>query len=249
MKNYFKTQIFSTPYETAERLAMDFIRFVENMLIFREYLYIGLSGGNTYTLMYEILSREFSTSVKWEKIHFFWVDERCVPDTSEDSNFGNAFRILFSKINIPSKNLHYIHGFEDAVNEAVRYTGEILTFVPCIDLYPGFDLLLLGIGNDGHTASLFPGQAGLFETSGICVITEHPETNQKRITLTGKSINNAASIVFLVFGKNKADIIKSIFSNDPDSYILPAKQIHQKHGKLSWYLDNEAAEYIKFPLI
>ncbi len=244
MKNYFKTQIFPTPYEAAERLAMDFIRFVENMLVFREYLYIGLSGGNTYIIMYEILSGEFSSSVNWEKIHFFWVDERCVPDTSEDSNFGNAFRTLFSKINIPLKNLHYVHGYEDPVNEAVRYTGEILSFVPCVDLFPCFDLLLLGIGNDGHTASIFPGQASLFETSGICTITEHPETKQKRITLTGKSINNAGSIVFLVFGKNKADIIKSIFSNDPDSNVLPAKQIRPKKGNLSWYLDSEASVYL-----
>lgn len=158
MKNYFKTQILPTPYETAERLAMDFIRYVDNMLIFRENLYIGLSGGNTFILMYEILSREFSSSMNWNKIHFFWVDERCVPETSIESNFGNAFRILFSKVNIPHQNLHYVHGSEDPVNEVVRYTGEILAYVPCIDFYPSFDLLLLGIGNDGHIASLFPGR-------------------------------------------------------------------------------------------
>lgn len=244
MKTYFKTQIFPTSYELAERLAMDVIRFVENMLMFREYLYIGLSGGDTYKIMFEIFAKEFSKSVDWEKLHFFWVDERCVPETSDESNYGNAYRILFSKINIPAKNLHFIHGNENPANEVVRYTGEILAFVPCTGNYPSFDLVLLGIGDDGHTASIFPGQINLFETTSICAISENPYNHQKRITLTGKCINNADSIVFLVVGKHKSEIIRNVFSDNPDSFKLPVKLIRQKIGMPAWYLDNEASIFI-----
>jgi 6-phosphogluconolactonase len=244
LKTYFKTQVFPTPYDAAERLAMDIIRFVENMLIFRENLYIALSGGNSFTLMYEIIAREFSKSLNWEKLHFFWVDERCVPLSSNENNFGNAYSTLFSNIDIPDQNLHHIHGGDDPVSEVIRYTGEILSFVPCFNNYPCFDLILLGLGDDGHTASIFPGHQGLFETTAICALTQHPVTKQKRITLTGKSINNAMSIAFLVYGNNKANILKSIFSDDPSTYSYPAKNINLKNGTLAWYLDNEAATYI-----
>ena len=231
----------------ARRAAQYFVEMVDEAVDRRGRARIAISGGSTPKAAFELLSdpsQPWRGRMQWEKLEIFWVDERCIPDTSFESNFGNAYRILFSKVKIPPQNLHYARGSEDPVNEVVRYTGEILTFVPFIECYPCFDLLFLGLGNDGHTASIFPGQANLFETSSICTISIQPETNQKRITLTGKSINNAPTIVFLVFGKNKADIIKSLFSNDPDSYKLPAKKIHQKHGKLSWYLDNEASIYI-----
>jgi len=244
MKTYFKTQIFPTPYEAAERLAMDLIRFVENLLVFRDNLYIALSGGNSYTLMFEIIAKEFSTSMNWEKLHFFWVDERCVPFTNEESNYGNAYRILFSKVPIPPQNLHFIHGSDDPVNEVVRYTGEVLTVVPCTNNYPCFDLILLGMGIDGHTASIFPGQSGLFDTTSICTQSQHPETHQKRITLSGKSINNALAVAFLVFGKDKANMLKLIFTDDPDIDPFPAKKICLKNGCPAWYIDYEASIYV-----
>ena len=244
MKNFFKTQVLPNDYETANRLAMDIIRFTENMLHYREKLYIALSGGNTPLLMFEIIAKEYAKAFMWQKLHFFWVDERCVLESNPESNFGNAYKSLFSKISIPRENLHPIHGGDDPLNEVVRYTGEILTNVPCINNFPAFDLILLGMGNDGHTASIFPGQADLFETTAICSISQHPQTLQKRITLTGKVINNASEIVFLVTGTNKADKIKSIIHDD-DADTYPAKKINPSQGVLSWYLDKEAAKYIK----
>jgi 6-phosphogluconolactonase len=241
MKNFFKTQVLPDDYETANRLAMDIIRYTDHQLHYRENLYIALSGGSTPQIMFEIIAREYQSSLDWNKLHFFWVDERCVPFDHAESNAGAACRILFDKVAIPAENLHVIHGGDDPMNEVVRYTGEILAYVPCVHNLPVFDLILLGMGNDGHTASIFPGQMDLFETSAICSVSQHPQTLQKRITLTGKVINNASEIVFLVTGSTKADKVKSIIHNDSEATMYPANKINPVNGTLSWYLDKEAS--------
>jgi len=103
----------------------------------------------------------------------------------------------------------------------------------------------LGMGNDGHTASIFPGQPGLFETTAICSISQHPINLQKRITLTGKVINNASEVVFLVTGSNKAEKVKAIINDDSEeAFLYPAKQVKPLNGSLAWYLDNESARFI-----
>lgn len=244
MKTYFKTQVLSDASETAHRLAMDMVRYIHEMLQYRDQLYIALSGGSTPQAMFEIIAREYPTAVAWNKVHFFWVDERCVPFGHPENNYSNAYNALFGKINISKENIHPIHGGDDPLNEIVRYTGEILSYVPCSHNLPVFDLVLLGMGNDGHTASIFPGQLNLFETNTICTVTQHPETHQKRITLTGRVINNASEIVFLVTGKQKAEKVKSIINDEDDSVLFPAKKIIPVNGTLSWYLDKESAAHI-----
>ncbi len=244
MKTYFKTQVLSNSVETSERLAMDLIRYIQNMIRYRDCIYLALSGGSTPQLLFEILSRDFSKAIDWNRVHFFWVDERCVPFSDQESNYGNATSFLFSKIAIDKDNIHPIHGADDPLNEAVRYTGEILSIVPCHKNFPVFDLVLLGMGNDGHTASIFPGQLNLFETNSICTVTHQPETCQRRITLTGRVINNASEIVFLVTGKQKAEKVKSIINEETESSLFPAKKIVPVTGNLSWYLDKQSAAYI-----
>jgi 6-phosphogluconolactonase len=245
MKTYFKTQIMLNAMETSERLAMDMVRYIQHMVRYRDSLYIAISGGSTPRLLYEIVSQDFSTALDWSRVHFFWVDERCVPANDPESNYGTANSALFSKIAIPHENLHPIHGTEDPLNEIVRYTGEILSIVPCNKNFPVFDLILLGLGNDGHTASIFPGQLNLFETNSICTVTQHPETKQKRITLTGPVINNASEIVFLVTGNQKAEKVKSIIHDEIESLHFPAKKIVPVNGNLSWYLDKDSAYLIQ----
>jgi 6-phosphogluconolactonase len=245
MKTYFKTQVLADSVKTSERLAMDIVRYIQQLAAYRDHLYIALSGGSTPTLLFETIAQEFATAVDWNRVHFFWVDERCVPFDDKESNYGNATASLFSKIDIHPDNIHPIHGADDPLNEAVRYTGEILSNVPCHKNFPVFDLILLGMGNDGHTASIFPGQLDLFETNSICTVTKHPETGQKRITLTGRVINNASEIVFLVTGNKKAEKVKSIIKEESDSHAFPAKKIIPVAGNLSWYLDKESAAYIE----
>jgi 6-phosphogluconolactonase len=245
MKTYFKTQVLPNSYDTANRMAMDFIRFTENMLRYRDNLYIALSGGSTPQLLFEIIIQEYAHALPWSKLHFFWVDERCVATEDPESNFGNANRILFSHVPIPSTNLHPVHGGDDPIKEVVRYTGEILAHVPCLHKLPVFDLILLGMGNDGHTASIFPGQLELFETTAICSLSQHPQTLQKRITLTGKLINSAAEVVFLITGNSKAEKVKSILKNETEALLYPAKMVKPSSGALAWYLDEEAASYVE----
>jgi 6-phosphogluconolactonase len=241
MKTYFKSKILPTPLETADMLAKDFIRYTEDMFRFREKLYIAVSGGSTPNLLFDLLATEYPQALKWENLHFFWVDERCVPHDHPDSNYGNAYNRCFSKVSIPQENLHPIHGNDNPISETVRYTGEILAHVPCTDGYPSFDLIILGLGEDGHTASIFPGQEQLFQTHSIVSVSESPVSGQKRITLTGKVLNNSNEVVFLVTGHKKAQVLDQLLNRDADYNLYPASHIAPVKGQLSWYVDKEAA--------
>lgn len=241
MKIYFRSKILSTPFETAESLTKDFIRYTEEMLAFREKLYIAVSGGSTPNMFFDLLATEYPSALDWEKLHFFWVDERCVPHSHVDSNYGNAFERCFSKVNIPEKNLHPVLGGENPISETVRYTGEILSHVPYANGYPAFDLMMLGMGEDGHTASIFPGQDQLLNTHSIVSVSENPISGQKRITLTGKVLNNANDIVFMVTGHKKNGVLEQILTNSSTADLFPAAYVKPTKGNLSWYLDKEAA--------
>jgi 6-phosphogluconolactonase len=244
MDEFFKTQILSSPQETVDQLAADLTTFCNHRLNYQPLIFIALSGGSTPQILFSVLAANYSKAVDWKRLHFFWVDERMVPFSSDQSNFGVANRLFFSKIDIPEANLHFIHYTDNPLNEVQRYTDEILAHLPIVNNYPVFDLVLLGMGDDGHTASIFPGQLDLFEAGPVCAVSAHPKTGQKRITLTGGLINHASEIVFLVSGSAKAQKIKSIFEGSPDAVQYPANKIHPVTGRLSWYLDKEAAESI-----
>ena len=241
MRILFRSKILPDALETADMLAKDFIRYTEEMFRFREKLYIAVSGGSTPDLFFDLLANEYPKALKWENLHFFWVDERCVPHNHVESNYGNTYHRCFSKVNIPKENLHPILGGENPISETVRYTGEIISHVPCTHGYPAFDLIMLGMGEDGHTASIFPGQEQLLKTHSIVSVSENPISGQKRITLTGKVINNASEVVFMVTGHKKKSVLEQILSNSPTADIYPASHISPVKGRLSWYLDKEAA--------
>lgn len=241
MKTYFRSRILPTPEETADILTRDFIRYTDEMLRFRDKLYIAVSGGSTPNLLFNLLATEYPLALQWEKLHFFWVDERCVPHGHVESNYGNALQICFSKVAIPQANLHPVFGGDNPNNEVVRYTGDILAHVPCTNGFPVFDLILLGLGEDGHTASIFPGQEQLFEVKTIASVSENPISGQKRITLTGNVLNNAANVIFLVTGSKKRMVIQEITQNHKSGSVYPASHVHPKTGDLFWYLDKAAA--------
>ena len=188
-------KIFPTPQALAESLALDLVNQIREADTRDRPFTIALSGGNTPRLLFTVLGDLYASSVPWDKVHFFWVDERCVPPEDPESNFGMTFKVLFSKINIAQENIHRIKGEDDPVKEAERYSKEINDFTVKRDRLPFFDIMLLGLGEDGHTASLFPGNEKLFLTDKICISAVHPSTGQKRITITGKVINNAANII------------------------------------------------------
>jgi 6-phosphogluconolactonase len=202
---------------------------------------IALSGGSTPAILFAILGDNFSNSVTWSNVHFFWGDERCVPPDDPESNYGMTRKEFLDKIEIPSGNIHRIMGEKYPSVEAERYSLEIRENTAEREGFPMFDLVILGMGEDGHTASIFPGNHKLINSKKTCELAIHPVTSQKRITITGRVINNASNVVFLITGKNKAKVVSEILSGSISSQY-PAAHINPEHGILKWYLDKAAAE-------
>ena len=205
---------------------------------------IALSGGTTPGLLFTALAEKHANSVYWQKTHFWWADERMVPPADPASNFGVTQQLLFSKIAVPEKNIHRIRGEENPVHEAVTYGQLLNKELNSRNYLPKFDLMLLGMGEDGHTASIFPNQMELLKSKKICDVAFHPVNNQPRVTLTGRTINNAAKVCFLVTGETKAERMAEIHQNGRKAKKLPASWIHPDKGELYWFVDEAAGRLI-----
>ncbi len=235
----YSYQVFSTPQALAQQFAGMFAGWVAQQLETKPCLYIALSGGSTPQLWFAALAENFADRIEWAKLHFFWVDERYVPHHHPESNYGVACRLLFNRINIPQGNLHPAQVTGDIENDIQSYADEIRKHVPIEDGWPVFDWLTLGMGIDGHTASIFPGQLALFDSRKFVVVSENPHTHQQRITFTGKLINHAAMVYFLVTGKDKAPLVRDIFTDVPGADNFPAFHIRNKNT--TWLMDQETA--------
>jgi 6-phosphogluconolactonase len=204
-----------------------------------------ISGGSTPRKLYSLLgSAEYSPQVDWQRVHLFWADERCVPKEDEESNFKTVFDRLLSKISIPGENIHRIEGEEDPDKAARDYEKEVRRFFGMSGL-PMFDLIILGMGEDGHTASLFPASKSLEETNRLAVPVYLEKPSKSRITLTLPVLNNAAQILFLAAGHSKADIVNEILGNGEMKERYPAGLIRPIHGSITWLIDQEAAEKLR----
>lgn len=237
-------KIFATPYELAEKFADELVRMITESARKKKFFSVALSGGSTTELLFSLLGDHFSKSVPWEFVHFFWGDERCVSPDNPESNYGMTRRKLLEKINIPSSNIHRIRGEDDPEKEASRYSEEISDYTGKRNGLPLFNLVILGLGEDGHTASIFPENKELLNSDKICEVAVHPLTLQKRITLTGRVINNADSVNFLVTGAKKADIVEKIIKKNPIALNFPASFIVPVYGELRWLIDKEAGRLL-----
>ena len=208
-------------------------------------LYVALSGGRTPLPFFQVLVREYAGVMPWQNIHFFWADERCVPPDHQESNYGLARAGLFAPLGIPSAHLHRIHGESNPGEEVLRYASEIVRYLPLRQGLPVFDIIFLGIGQDGHVASIFPGQEEkLFSSTEIAADSVHPVTGQQRITLTGTVLNHASHIFFFVTGKEKASLIASIFHSSGRNRQYPVQWVDPLHGDCTWFLDEEATSLL-----
>ncbi|GAB4298666.1 MAG: 6-phosphogluconolactonase [Ignavibacteriaceae bacterium] len=229
-------------FENKTALAVAFCEELIRLLIDKKKFYMALSGGSTPQIVYHLLAEQYRNKVDWNKIHFFWGDERCVPPDDEQSNFGMTKKILLNHIHISESNIHPIDGNNIPEKETKRYSEEISKFVKFKNELPGFNLIMLGIGRDGHTASIFPDQMNLIDSEKICETAVHPQSGQKRITLTGTVINNADNVIFLVTGKDKAEILKELVEKRSESENkYPAAKIKPAGGNLKYFADREAA--------
>lgn len=228
-------------YKDNPQVAESFAVFLAFWLKQRNRVTIALSGGSTPTLLFRHLAEQYRDRIDWSKVHFFWGDERCVPPDDAESNYGTARELLLQYIAIPAGNIHRIRGEAEPAEEARRYEAEIREFVPNAGNLPAFDLVLLGMGSDGHTASIFPDQMELLEADSLCSVARHPETGQQRITLTGPVINNARQVAFLVTGAGKAEKVEEVIKKKGAWKDYPAAHIDPERGDLYWFLDAEAA--------
>jgi len=204
---------------------------------------IALSGGSTPGILFKHLAEltESSPRETWEKINLYWVDERCVPPESPDSNFRMTNETLLQKIKVSPGNIFRMKGENVPEDETVRYSLLLHTQLPNENNFPVFDLILLGMGSDGHTASIFPDQMDLLSSEEVCAIGYHPETGQARITLTGRVINNARQVFFLITGEDKAITLEKIIGKGSSDERYPASFIKPSRGILKWFLDDKAA--------
>lgn len=211
----------------------------------RKY-HLAVSGGTTPRLLFDLLaSNAFKHNIDWQHVQIFWVDERCVAPTHPESNYGMTYKALLSKVNIPTNNIFRMRGEEDPETEALRYTTLLKQHLPFIQAFPVFDLILLGMGDDGHTASIFPDNMTLmFDRHLLVGTTIHPLSGQRRITLTGNTINHARDIVFLIAGAAKAKVVSDILSNQTNASLYPASYVGTKELKVRYFLDKEAASLL-----
>lgn len=204
--------------------------------------HIALSGGNTPKNWFDYLGTHLAKWPGWKKMHFYWGDERCVPPNDPQSNFGMTDIHLFSKIrSVNRKHIHRIKGEIDPNLAAAKYEGLLKRNLPTIDGKPGFDLVMLGVGEDGHTASIFPDQIKLWHDPKWCVVARHPESGQHRVSLNANLINHSANVCFLVQGASKAKISTSILKNI-DRAEYPATLVDPSNGNLFWFMDPDAGK-------
>ena len=205
---------------------------------------IALSGGNTPRLLFETLALR-AAGIDWQGVHFFWGDERCVPPDDKDSNYRMAREALFDNVGIPALNIHRIMGENDPRLEAERYSDEMLSTLPLFSSTPRLDFVMLGLGDDGHTASIFPHNIDLIKSERLCEVSAHPKSGQKRITVTGRVLAQAARLAFIVTGAPKARMIAEILGRKDGYEAYPAGLLHAMRDDAQWWLDGEAAAMLE----
>ena len=232
-----QVEVFDTKQEVARALSAH----LSTWCVQEDFRSIALSGGSTPKIWFDQLADEYAGILPWEELRFFWGDERCVPPEHPESNYRMTRNHLLEKVPVSEKNVFRIEGEADPQEEANRYGKVLYEHLPLKNGTPRFDLVILGMGDDGHTASIFPHEMPLWDAEEPCVVATHPDTGQKRISISGKLINNARQVVFLVTGANKAPRIRQIHQKLSGFEKLPASRVSPQNGRLLWMLDAAAA--------
>lgn len=234
-------EVLATPADLFHAAAEEFVSLGRTAIGAQGRFSVALSGGSTPKALYSLLASKY-TNFAWNRVFLFFGDERHVPPTDAESNYRMVDEALLTKISIPPENVLRVAAENpDAEAAASEYEARIRRFFELkANEFPRFDLVLLGIGPDGHTASLFPGSAALEETSRLVVANWVEKFKSHRITFTFPVLNNAAEVLFLVSGQEKADIVQRVFEakNDPP---LPSQRVQPVNGKLLWLFDEAAA--------
>lgn len=232
-------------FEDKDKLVKGLTEFFVDVLNQKDRRFsVALSGGSTPKIWFEYLAKNHNKDIDWERIHFYWGDERCVPPTDGESNYGMTKKNLLDHIDIPRENIHRIQGELAPDAAADIYAKELIDDL-ALEAIPKFDLVILGMGDDGHTASIFPHQIELWNSDDFSVVATHPETGQQRVSITGQVINYAEAVAFLVTGEQKAQKVHEILYNEDSSSKYPASLVNPESNNLYWFLDKDAAKQVK----
>jgi len=217
------------------------VRLTTDALLTRGRCAVALSGGSTPRSVYQLLAAPaFRGRVRWSDIQFFWGDERHVPPDHRDSNYRMAVEAMLSNVPVPPANVHRMRGEVPAELGAREYDGVIRECVEGMPV-PRFDVIHLGLGTDGHTASLFPGTAAIEEQERVCVANWVTTLNAYRITMTLPILNAARAVVFIAAGAGKSTIVQRVLRESAELSPLPAQRVRPSDGELWWMLDQAAA--------
>jgi 6-phosphogluconolactonase len=226
--------------------AEGFIFFSNQALARKNHFTVALSGGTTPRLLYEILASEYIDQVQWEKVHLYWSDERYVSQRDQRSNFRMFHEALLHHVRIPLDNIHPMPTHrEHADDAALDYERYLRAEFP--GRWPEIDVILLGMGSDGHVASLFPGSPALEEVERWVLAVETPEEPPTRLTVTLPVINAATDVCFVVSGEEKADALKRVLTEPISAQERPASAVRPTNGQLIWWVDEAAASKIAEP--
>ncbi|HEV2862942.1 MAG TPA: 6-phosphogluconolactonase [Pyrinomonadaceae bacterium] len=236
-----EVRVYEGPRELARAAAERFAELAAQAVKERGAFSVALAGGTTPRHVYELLAGDdFRDKIHWPDVHVFFGDERAVPPDHADSNYRMASEALLSRVPVPAENVHRMKGEGDAAANARQYEDELRAFFGD-SARPRFDLVMLGMGDDGHTASLFPSTQALEETRAWVVANWVEKLNAWRVTLTAPAVNAARHVLFLVGGGGKAARLREVLRGERDTTRLPSQLVAPDDGALEWFIDRAAA--------
>jgi 6-phosphogluconolactonase len=240
-------KIVADAAELNRAAADEFLNCAQASIRIRGRFCVALAGGSTPRSVYSLLAEDQGDPEKrlpWEHVFIFFGDERHVPPADQESNYRMAQESLLSKVPIPHQNVFRVAGELEAGTAAAQYEQQLINFFHLgPDDWPQFDLIMLGMGPDGHTASLFPGSPALQENRRKAVANWVEKFQDYRITFTFTVLNHAAEVMFLVSGESKAEILKDVFKN-PNKALYPCQKVQPENGRLLWIVDKAAAKLL-----
>jgi 6-phosphogluconolactonase len=240
-------------FKDMENLSRDaanlFAEQAEQSITERCCFLVALNGGSTPIRLFQLLATEYREKVDWDKVHVFWGDERCVPPDDSGSSYGQAWDLFLSHVPIPASNIHRVKGDLEPAEASRDYSLTLKEFSSPSHEFPRFDLVYLGMGEDGHTASLFPGSPVEVTESTLPVTAHYQDRPANRVTMTQLIFNQAHVVAFMATGEKKANTLAEVLSDRYNPELYPAQRIEPKDGKLIWLVDEAAAGKLPGELI
>jgi 6-phosphogluconolactonase len=234
-------RIFQDLEELSRAAAELFIVQAAQSTAERNRFLVALNGGGTPNRLFQLLATEYREQVDWTKVHVFWGDERCVPPDDLGSSYRQARDVLLNHVPIPEANIHRVKGELAPALAAEEYSSVLQEFASPPLHWPRFDLVFLGMGEDGHTASLFPGSpVDVFQPT-MPVTAQYQDRPANRVTLTPVVLNNAHTIAFMATGEKKAQTLAEVLSDRYNPELYPAQRIRTEDGRVIWLVDEAAA--------